>query len=144
MREREFIHRLAHDKIVAAISAAEKTTSGQIRVFISRRIPIDAVAAAQKEFTRLGMDKTRDRNGVLIYVAPRVHKFAVIGDEGVHTRCGEGFWTEVAGEMSGFFKKEQFTQGIVHGIARAGELLSRHFPRGAGDVNQLPDEVEHD
>jgi len=36
----------------------------------------------------------------------------------------------------------QFTDGIIHGVAAAGEVLSQHFPRGADDVNELPDRVE--
>jgi uncharacterized membrane protein len=32
----------------------------------------------------------------------------------------------------------------VHGIQRAGALMASHFPRKAGDTNQLSDEIEHD
>ena len=92
----------------------------------------------------MGMEKTRERNGVLIFVAPRAHKFAVIGDAGVHARCGDEFWTQLAHEMSGHFRRSEFTTGIVHGVQKAGELLAQHFPRKPGDTNQLPDEVESD
>jgi uncharacterized membrane protein len=144
MKAKEFLSRLAHDEIVAAIHKAEQKTSGEIRVFVTRHEPDDAVVAAQKHFAKLGMQKTKDRNGVLIYVAPRVRKFALIGDSGVHEKCGDGFWRDVAAEMSEHFKKEGFTEGIVHGVTKAGALLAEHFPRHAGDRNQLPDEVEED
>jgi len=144
MKTKEFLNQLQHDEIVAAIRKAEKTSSGEIRVFISRHEPEDPVKAAQVEFTRLGMDKTPEKNGVLIYVAPRAHKFAVIGDAGVHERCGDGFWTRVAAEMTGHFKRGEFTEGILHGIKKAGELLAEHFPRKAGDRNELPDDIAGD
>ena len=144
MKAREFIKQLKHQEIVTAIRAAETKTSGEIRVFISRKPIADPVSAAQAHFVELGMEKTRDRNGVLIFVAPRAHQFAVIGDSGVHARCGEKFWTELAQEMSGHFRRSHFTAGIVHGVRRAGELLAQHFPRRPGDANQLPDEVEGD
>ncbi|MDB6015542.1 MAG: hypothetical protein JWR19_31 [Pedosphaera sp.] len=144
MKAKEFLNRLQHDEIVAAIRAAEKKTSGEIRVFISRQEPADPIAAAQQHFTRLGMNKTEEKNGVLIFVAPRVRRFAVIGDAGVHRRCGDGFWQEVAAEMSGHFKKEEFTRGILHGVHKAGELLAQHFPRRTGDRNELSDDVETD
>jgi uncharacterized membrane protein len=144
MRAKEFLSQLQHDEIVAAIRQAEKTTSGEMRVFISRHEPEDAVKAAQAAFARLGMDKTPEKNGVLIYVAPRAHKFAVIGDAGVHTKCGDEFWTKVAAEMTGHFKRGEFTGGILHGIKKAGELLAEHFPRKAGDRNKLPDEIAGD
>jgi uncharacterized membrane protein len=144
MKARDFLNQLEHEKIVAAIRKAEQKTSGEIRVFISRHEPDDPVAAAQAEFTRLGMAKTKEKNGVLIFVAPRARKFAIIGDAGVHARCGDEFWTQVAAEMTGHFKKSEFTQGILHGIHKAGELLARHFPRHPGDQNQLPDDIAHD
>lgn len=144
MKARDFLNQLRHDDIVAAIRKAEQKTSGEIRVFISRHEPDDPVAAAQAEFLRLGMDKTKEKNGVLIFVAPRARKFAIIGDAGVHSRCGDEFWTQVAAEMTGHFKKAEFTQGILHAIHKAGELLAQHFPRHPGDQNQLPDDIAHD
>lgn len=144
MKARDFLSQLEHEDIVAAIRKAEKKTSGEIRVFISRKEPVDSIAAAQVQFTELGMEKTEEKNGVLIFVAPRVRKFAVIGDAGVHARCGDGFWNAVAAEMSGHFKKGKFTDGIIHGIHKAGELLAEHFPRKPGGSNQLPDEIAHD
>ena len=144
MKHRDFINQLRHDDIVAAIRAAEKKTSGEIRVFISHKKIADPVAAAQAEFMRLGMTKTHHRNGVLIFVAPPARKFAVIGDEGVHQKCGDEFWRALAEEMTGHFKNSEFSAGILHGIRKAGELLAAHFPPGPGDGNELPDRVEHD
>lgn len=144
MKQQAFIEQLQNEQIVAAIRAAEAKTSGEIRVFISRKEATDPVAVAQAEFNRLGMAKTAERNGVLIFVAPLSQKFAIIGDEGVHKRCGESFWREVAAEMTTHFKKSEFTQGIVHAIHKAGLLLADHFPRRADDQNELPDAVERD
>ncbi len=90
------------------------------------------------------MDKTSEKNGVLIYVAPRARKFAIIGDAGVHERCGDAFWTDVAGEMTNHFKQTRFTEGILHGIQKAGELLAKHFPGQPDHPNQLPDDIAHD
>ena len=141
---KEFISQLAHEKIVAAIRDAEKKTSGEIRVFISKKNVADAVAAAQSEFDRLGMTRTQHRNGVLIYVAPAARKFAVIGDTGVHEKCGQKFWDELAAEMGGHFAKTKFSDGIIHGIAHAGKILAQHFPALPGDKNELPDKIETD
>jgi uncharacterized membrane protein len=70
----------------------------------------------------MGMNPSRERNGVLIFAAPRSHKFAVIGDGGVHVRCGDQFWQKPAQAMTGYFRKGKFTGGIIHGVKRAGEL----------------------
>jgi uncharacterized membrane protein len=140
----KFLKQLHHDEIVAAIREAEQRASGEVRVFISRKPVTNPVEAAQAHFVELRMEKTRDRNAVLIFVAPRARRFAVVGDAGVHERCGESFWKELADEMSGYFVKSEFTSGIVHGVKKAGELLARHFPHRPDDVNELPDDVAHD
>ncbi len=144
MKARHFISKLQQEEIVAAIREAEKKTSGEIRVFVSRHEVEDPVTAAQEHFVQMGMEKTRDHNGVLIFVAPRSHKFAVIGDTGIHSRCGEEFWRMLAGEMSGHFRDSHFTRGLVHAVKKAGDLLSEHFPRRPDDQNELPDDVAHD
>ena len=144
MRARSFLDQIRHPEVIEAIRAAEHRTSGEIRVFVSRKPVDDPVPAAQASFVHLGMEKTRDKNGVLIFLAPRTHKFAVIGDAGVHEKCGDPFWREVAAAMEGHFRKSEFTEGIVHGVTKAGELLARHFPRHTGDRNQLPDDIAHD
>lgn len=144
MKARDFLNQLRHDDIVAAIREAEQKTSGELRVFVSRKQVGDPLAAAQAEFERLGMTKTRERNGVLIFVAPRARKFSVIGDEGVHKRCGDEFWRQMTAEMSECFRQRHFTQGILHVVQKAGELLAQHFPRTPDDRNELPDRVAGD
>jgi uncharacterized membrane protein len=144
MKAGDFLKQVRHDRVVAAIRDAETKTSGEIRVFISRKPVEDPVAAAQGHFLELGMQKTRDRNAVLIFLAPHSRKFAVIGDEAVHARCGEAFWRTLAAELSAHFQKSDFTGGLVHGIKTAGDLLARHFPRQPDDRNELPDQIASD
>ena len=129
MHPKHFSKHVRHDEIIAAIRAAEQKTSGEIRVSISPKHIDDPVAAARIEFMRLGMNASRERNGVLIFVAPRSHKFAVIGDEAVHAKCGDAFWRKLADAMTGYFRKSEFTPGIIHGVQTAGDLLAEHFPR---------------
>jgi uncharacterized membrane protein len=144
VKAESFLNQLKHDDIVAAIREAEIMTSGEIRVFISRKTISDPVEVAKEHFVRLKMTETLERNGVLIFVAPAAQKFAVIGDVEVHKRCGHPFWTELTKEMSGHFRESKFSQGIIHGVKKAGKLLAEHFPRRPDDKNELPDEVERD
>lgn len=131
-----------HSRIVAAIDAAEQRTSGELRVVISKETTTDALATAQQHFNRLGMAKTTARNGVLIFVAPNSRTFAVIGDAGVHEKCGEAFWRELADAMTEHFRRGEFEQGIILGLERAGALLAMHFPRLPDDKNELPNDVD--
>lgn len=130
-------------RIVAAIAEAEAHTSGEIRIVLSRQSVADPVAAAEEQFERLEMMNTADRNGVLIFVALSSHTFAVIGDQGVHEKCGQDFWRTLTDAMSAHFKQGKFTDGLVLGISRAGALLAEHFPRRPDDPNELPDHIEN-
>ncbi|MFH1067649.1 MAG: TPM domain-containing protein [bacterium] len=143
MKTKDFFKQLDDQRVVAAIQAAEKESSGEIRVFVHRSRVSDPVEFAKKQFVRLKMNRTQERNGVLIFVAPRSQNFAVIGDEAIHQKCGEVFWNEIAAAMTGHFRRGDFTSGVVYGIERAGEILARHFPRKRDDQNELADKVEY-
>jgi uncharacterized membrane protein len=134
--------KLDHDAIVGAIRMAEQRTSGEIRVVVAHSKTATPMAEAQQQFARLGMTNTRSRNGVLIFIAPRSRNFAVIGDSGVHEKCGDAFWTELATAMSELFRTGNFTEGVLHGVDCAGALLAEHFPPNPDDRNELPDGIE--
>jgi uncharacterized membrane protein len=141
MKPKHFIARLDRQQIEQAIQRAERLTSGEIRVVIHRQPADDAVVVARAEFVRLGMPKTRHRNAVLLFVAPTSQSFAIIGDEGVHAKCGDAFWSEVAAAMQKNFRDGHHTAAIIEGINRAGVLLAEHFPPEPGAANELPNQV---
>jgi len=141
MKPQQFLQKLDHPRIEAAIAAAEARTSGEIRVVVHHQPVADAVAFARETFVRLEMEKTRERNGVLLLVAPASQSFAIIGDQGVHQRCGDAFWSELAATMQSSFRREDYTGAVVEGITRAGELLATHFPRQPDDRDELSNEV---
>jgi uncharacterized membrane protein len=142
MRTKEFLSKLEHDQIVRAIRDAESKTSGEIRVFVQRgKLDVDPLFAAQKRFHRLGMDKTPERNAVLIFVAPRAHKFAIVGDEGIHQKCGEELWQRLVDAMREHFRNEKFSEAMVDAIREIGGALAAHFPRKSTSTGALPDEV---
>ena len=142
MRTKEFLSKLDHDRIVKAIRDAESKTSGEIRVFIQRgELNVDPLSAAQKRFHRLGMQRTPERNAVLIFVAPRAHKFAIVGDKAIHEKCGEELWQRLVAQMREHFRKENFTDAILDAIREIGEALAAQFPRRSTSTGGLPDEV---
>jgi|ERR1051326_7909747 uncharacterized membrane protein len=141
MKPNEFITQLDEARIVEAIGRAERRSSGEIRVYISRRRRADPLAMARKRFLDLGMTGTRHRNGVLIYIAPLSRTFAIVGDTGVHDKCGDAFWQEVSGVMAALMKAGRYTEAVVAAVEKVGEVLARHFPREPGDQNELPDRI---
>ncbi|MFA5204460.1 MAG: TPM domain-containing protein [Lentisphaeria bacterium] len=143
MKVTEFIGRLDEATIIAAIGEAERRTSGEVRVYVSRRAHTDPLAVAQKRFAQLGMTQTRHRNAVLLYLVPRTRQFAVVGDQGVHEKCGDTFWQEVSAELGEGLRTGDPTAAIVRAIDRIGGLLAAHFPPASDNPNELPDAILH-
>jgi uncharacterized membrane protein len=146
MQANSFLGILDHERIVKAIQDAEARSRGEVRVHVSRQAVAEVQPAAARQFEALGMTRTAERNGVLLFVAPVSQTFAVIGDEGIHARCGPDFWKDVAAAVETDFRAGRYTDGIVKGVARVGEALATHFPRkeGSTDTNELSDEVTED
>lgn len=143
MTRRKLLRLIDSDRIKAAIQKAERRTSGEICVSVSRLFWGDVEKAADKAFGRLGMTRTKDRNGVLFFVVPSRRKFVVLGDQGIHAKVGQTFWRQVADRVSERFREGDFTGGLVKGIEEVGEQLAAHFPYdAASDVDELTNDVD--
>ena len=142
MKQAEFVAKLDQKRIQDAIAAAEKRTSGEIRVHVQPTTRgLDIRTVAEKTFERLGMTKTDLRNGVLLFVASEEHRFVILGDRGINEKVPAGFWDEIAAKLTIAFKAGEFSNGIVDAIHTAGEELARDFPCAAGDVNELTNDI---
>jgi uncharacterized membrane protein len=139
-----FLFRINQKRVAQAIAHAEAHTSGEIRVFVTHKKCPDALSAAREHFDRLGMTKTKQRNGVLIFISPRAGTFAIFGDQGVHEKCGDAFWSEVSDAMSAEMKSGHFTDALVHAVEKAGAVLARHFALEPGDSDELPNDIATD
>lgn len=132
---------LDHEQITEAISLAEKYTSGEIQVVVSRFAVKDAYEAAVKAFERVGLGKTKDHNAILFFIAEKSRRFAILGDKGIHEKVHDEFWAELKDELSAHFRRGEFTLGLCKTIASCGEKLKAYFPRHSADVNELADTV---
>jgi uncharacterized membrane protein len=129
------------DDIRQAILNAELDTSGEIRVHIENVCNGDVLDRAAFVFKNLGMSKTGQRNGVLIYLAVRNRKFAIIGDKGINSVVPPGFWDNTKTKMLDYFREEKFCDGLIFAITEAGLHLKKYFPYRKDDVNELPDNI---
>jgi len=132
--------------IASAIGEAEKTTAGEIRVSIrqkrkwrEKKRTIEEIA--RQEFHVLGMTKTKDRTGILIFLLLEDKKFFILADEGIHTKVKDGIWDTIANEMSSHFSQKKFQRGIIYGVQSVGTELAKYFPRKYDDTDELPNDV---
>lgn len=141
MTARNFFSKLEIKRIVAAIQEAEKDTSGEIRVHIDNFCKGDAIERATEVFFKLKMNETALRNGILIYLAVKDHKFAIIGDEGINNVVENDFWEDIKNDMTQSFRNNLFTDGIIYGVLRCGKKLKAYFPHQENDIDELSNEI---
>ncbi|HZW78582.1 MAG TPA: TPM domain-containing protein [Flavobacteriaceae bacterium] len=144
----DFLTKEEEFAIIEAIQQAEKSTSGEIRVHIEARsvsaenkAPIDAFERAKEVFELLKMSKTRERNGVLLYIAVQDRTLVIMGDEGINEVVEKDFWESTKNVIIKHFKRGEMKDGLVNGILRAGEKLKKHFPYQQDDKNELSDDI---
>jgi uncharacterized membrane protein len=128
-------------EIVAAIGTAEQNTSGEIRVHIEHESATPPIERAVEIFEQLKMQHTKERNGVLLYVAVGSKQFAICGDEGIDKKVPTDFWDSTKEVMLAHFRKGDYKQGLVDGILQAGEQLKKHFPHQDDDTDELSNEI---
>lgn len=131
------------EEIIAAIQSAELNTSGEIRVHLEDALKEEVLPAAAKTFQRLNMHQTEARNGVLIFIAPKQRKFAIIGDKGINEKVPPNFWQDERDLMAQHFKKGEYTAGACAVIEQIGEKLKQYFPYQSDDENELPDDISY-
>ena len=130
-------------RVVEAIKQAELNTSGEIKVHIENRCRGDVEKRSLVVFKHLKLNETKLRNGVLIYLAVKDHKFAIMGDEGINKVVENGFWNDVKDLMQSLFKEGRFAEGLELGIQRCGEKLKAYFPYQSDDINEIPDDISY-
>jgi uncharacterized membrane protein len=136
-----FLTKEDENEIVEAIRLAEKNTSGEIRVHIEQttsKVPFDR---ALEVFYELKMNETQLQNGVLIYLAIADKQFVICGDKGINEVVATDFWDSTKEIMAAQFKQGHFKQGLIDGIAQAGEQLKNYFPWQTDDTNELSNEI---
>ena len=142
-KKKTFFTDAEKQKVVNAIRKAEQRTSGEIRVFVeSKNSYVDPMDRAAEIFYNLKMDKTDERNAVLLYIAVNDKELALFGDEGIYKATGAAFWNTSVKSMLREITADDIIGGMVHCITSIGETLHEKFPYNKlEDKNELPDEI---
>lgn len=136
-----FFNRDERNKIVEAIHAAEAQTSGEIRVFMESNTRKKPEERAKALFEKLGMTQTSLKNGVLIYLALKPKAFVILGDQAIHEKVGQNFWTEIRDIIQHSFTEGNYVEGLVKGIGSIGLQFKHYFPRRLDDLNEISDDI---
>lgn len=137
----DFLTQTQEQEIIDAIRAAEKNTSGEIRVHLERNSDKDPLERAKEVFYFLKMDKTKNKNGVLFYVAVDDKKFSVLGDEGINSLVPDDFWNSIKDTVIQRFSRGSYSDGLKEGILATGQKLKEYFPFQINDKDELSNEI---
>jgi len=136
------------EAIANAVRDAERRTLAEIRVHVERRVAhglrrrtTHPLTRAREVFAALGMHRTTHRSGVLIYLAVEDRKLAIIGDDGIHARVGDEYWTDVRDRMVQRLRAATVADALAAAVTEVGATLAQYFPRRPDDVDELPDDV---
>lgn len=127
--------------IRGAIEKAERGTSAEVKVVLARHCWGDIRTKAHRIFRELGLDRTEQRNCVLLLLIVSNREFLVYGDEGIHEKVGQGFWEGLGRQMVDAFGREDFADGICQAVRLVGEKLAEHFPHQRDDVDEISNEI---
>ena len=130
-------------RLIKAIQLAEFKTSGEIRVHIEKICKGDALEECKKQFSKLNMHQTKDRNGILFFLAIGSKSFAVWGDEAIHQKVSDEFWKSITDCAIDYFKQNDYVTGIEKAVELCGEKLKTHFPIEADDKNELSNTISY-
>jgi uncharacterized membrane protein len=138
---KKFLSEAESARINSAIKDAESKTSGEIKLVMARHCWGKIETKAAKIFKELGLDKTKERNCVLILFIVTNREFLIHGDQGIHEKVGQGFWDDIRDKMVAVFKQDEFGEGISQGICLIGERLSQYFPYQRDDIDEISNEI---
>lgn len=130
--------------MVDAIRAAETQTSGEIRVVITSRLVLRPEIHARRLFAKLGMERTRRRNGALIVLFIRRRRFVVLGDSGFDEIVGPDYWQEIAAKLSALLQDGRKVEALTSAIRKIGETMAAHWPPDASNPDELPNVIHRE
>jgi uncharacterized membrane protein len=130
-------------KIVAEIASVERLTIGEVRLHIEDFCDSDPLERAIQVFEKLGMQKTKNRSGILIYLASQSRKIAIYGDEGIHNKVGKEYWNNIVTQTILRIQSEDMTAAMIQVIKELGEPLAEHFPETNQEINELTNEISY-
>ncbi len=113
------------------------------RRLISRELAEARVGErARRAFAENGLTRTRERNGILIFVALLERRVSVLADEGIDGAVAPGeSWQDVVDRVLEGLRRGEAARGLVAAVERCGEILAAHVPAAERNPDELPNAV---
>jgi putative membrane protein len=100
-----------------------------------------AQRSAMRQFLAQGMQNTKDRTGILIFVSVAERYAAIIADDGINAKVEQSVWDGAMADLITAIREKRAADGLIAAIERCGAVLAEHFPAKPGDKNEIPDKL---
>ncbi len=97
--------------------------------------------AAAREFIRRGLTRTREKTGVLIYIALAERHAEILADTGIADRVDADVWRGIIADLTAAIRDGRIADGLAAAIRRAGAILEEHVPPRLDDEDELPNKI---
>lgn len=107
---------------------------GAVKVTHAHRLAVD-------QFLAHGLHTTQARTGVLIFVSLAERYAEIVADAGIHSKVGQPIWDGIIAGLLAEIRAGRLADGLIVAIEKSGDVLAAHFPPGASDRDELPNEL---
>lgn len=94
---------------------------------------------AIRAFHENGLHRTREENGILIFISLLERTVWILGDRGINAVIPPERWASLASAMAAGIREGRMVETLVATITDVGNILTEHFPHHRDDTNELPD-----
>jgi len=114
------------------------TTRLFTKVFISEdEMNREVEEEAVKSFFSEQLYKTRDSNGILLFISVFEQKVWILADHGIQAKIEQHAWDEIISDLTAKIGKHDHGEALCRAIERIGEILAHHFPYKKDDTDEL-------
>ncbi len=128
-------------KLELKVHTLERMTSAEFKIIFCKHAWMGIKRKAAKLFKEYELDKTRERNAVLLLVAEKDKELLIFGDEGIHQKSSIEHWPAVRDSIIDSFRNSDYYAGLSTGIEMVAENLIQHFPAGEDNCNEVSNEI---
>lgn len=108
------------------------------RLFLSRReVEEEVKQAAIASFFTEQLFKTREENGILLYISILERRVWILADSGINARIQQEQWQDIINQTTRGIKEKRQCEAICEAITHIGAILKKHFPIQEDDKNEL-------
>ncbi len=81
--------------------------------------------------------RTRDENGILLFVSVLERRVWILGDAGINEKIDPGQWQEIVENLTKGIRDGRQCEALCQAVTCVGDILKKHFPIRHDDSDEL-------